>query len=185
MRASFVMPGVFAPIRLGEQWLVDGALVNPVPVSVCRAMGARLVIAVNLNADLIGKAGRPGEAAKRAAEFEDALPADRAWRGGRINAVWRQLFAGEQDGPGVFGVMVALLNIIQDRLSRSRLAGDPPDVLLAPRLGHIGLLEFDRAEESIEIAAAAVEAAMPQLRDAVQVLGLEAVPVADQARDHR
>ena len=66
--------------------------------------------------------------------------------------------------------MVASLNIIQDHLSRSRLAGDPPDVLLAPRLGHIGLLEFDRAEESIEIAAAAVEAAMPQLRDAVQVL---------------
>ena len=179
MRASFAMPGVFPPVKVDGVWLVDGALVNPVPVSVCRAMGARMVIAINLNADIIGKASHPDEAPRRAAELDAALP--RAfWRGTRVNAVFRQLFAGEQEGPGVFGVMVSSLNIIQDRLSRSRLAGDPPDVLLAPRLGHVGLLEFDRASESIEIAKAAVEAAMPALSDALHVLGHPTEPATDR-----
>jgi NTE family protein len=102
------------------------------------------------------------------------------WRGARVNSAVCQLFTGAQEGPGVFGVMVSSLNIIQDRLSRSRLAGDPPDVLLAPRLGHVGLLEFDRAAESIDIAQAAVEAAMPALYDALRVLGHHAAPTDAQ-----
>ena len=180
MRASFAMPGVFRPVKVDGEWLVDGALVNPVPVSVCRAMGARMVIAINLNADIIGKAGHPDEAPRRAAELDAALP--RAfWRGARVNSAVRQLFTGAQEGPGVFGVMVSSLNIIQDRLSRSRLAGDPPDVLLAPRLGHVGLLEFDRGAESIDIAQAAVEAAMPALCDALRVLGHHAAPTEARA----
>jgi len=77
--------------------------------------------------------------------------------------------------------MVSSLNIIQDRLSRSRLAGDPPDVLLAPRLGHVGLLEFDRAVESIDIAQAALEAAMPALCDALRVLAHHAAPTEARA----
>jgi NTE family protein len=55
MRASYALPGIFKPVRIDGRWLFDGALVNPVPVSVCRALGARYVIAVNLNADISGK----------------------------------------------------------------------------------------------------------------------------------
>ena len=67
--------------------------------------------------------------------------------------------------------MVASLNIIQDRLSRSRLAGDPPDVMLAPKLGQFGLLEFDRGQEIIEEGRAATERALADLRSALAVLG--------------
>jgi len=70
MRASFSLPGVFPPVSIDHRWLVDGALVNPVPVSVCRALGAQMVIAVNLSADLIGKARRPGALVPTAAGFD-------------------------------------------------------------------------------------------------------------------
>ena len=55
LRASYALPGIFPPVQVGERWLVDGALVNPVPVSAARALGARLVIAVNVNTDLFGR----------------------------------------------------------------------------------------------------------------------------------
>ena len=54
-RASYALPGMFPPIHIGGRWLMDGALVNPVPVSAARALGARVVIAVNVNTDLYGR----------------------------------------------------------------------------------------------------------------------------------
>ena len=172
MRASFALPGLFPPVRLGRQWLADGALVNPVPVSVCRAMGARMVIAVNLNADIAGAFRRPASATPLS-ETDASAPAGAAdvEGEGRVKALARQLFGTPNHAPSVFGVMVSSLNIIQDRLSRSRLAGDPPDVALTPRLGHIGLLEFDRADEAIAVAAGAVEAALPDIRASLAALG--------------
>ena len=169
IRASYALPGVFSPVQVEERWLVDGALVNPVPVSVCRALGARMVIAINLNADIFGKANVTGDAGGKSGSIseERGLEALAARPG---NIVMRQLFGHDKSGPSMFSVMVGSLNIIQDRLSRSRLAGDPPDVVIAPRLGHIGLLEFHRAEEAIAEGILAVERAMPFLRDALQVL---------------
>ena len=58
VRASIGLPGLFTPARLKGRWLVDGDLTNPVPVSLCRAMGAEVVIAVNLNGDIVGKHSR-------------------------------------------------------------------------------------------------------------------------------
>ena len=55
VRASISIPGILSPARHADRWLVDGGLVNPVPVSVCRALGADVVIAVNLNGDLVGR----------------------------------------------------------------------------------------------------------------------------------
>src|SRR5437588_7583081 len=52
MRASYALPGIFAPVLVGDRWLVDGALVNPVPVSAARAFGAEIVIAANLSSDV-------------------------------------------------------------------------------------------------------------------------------------
>jgi len=177
MRASFALPGIFPPVKIDGHWLVDGALVNPVPVSTCRALGARLVIAVNLNADVLGKRKRPtGGTSKDSAPFEELnpLPLDRV--GGDTHPARRILrkLTGEDPKdptqPSAFGVMVSSLQVLQDRLSRSRLAGDPPDVTVAPRVGHIGLMEFDRADELIAEGEAAVERALPFVTEALQVL---------------
>ena len=173
IRASFALPGVFTPFKVNGNWLVDGALVNPVPVSVCHALGARIVIAVNLNADLIGKHRNGGGSALDAGAGSlgplETLGTDIGITRGK--PILRRLFRTARDAPSVFNVMVASLNIIQDRLSRSRLAGDPPDVMLAPRLGQYGLLEFDRGQEIIEEGRAATERALPDLRSALAVLG--------------
>lgn len=159
MRASLSLPGIFKPLRIDGHWLVDGALVNPVPVSVCRAMGAQMVLSVNLNADIMGKSHEdPDDTASPVGESgpETSL----------LSSSLRHFGHGE---PSTFNVMVTSLNIIQDRIARSRLAGDPPDVNINPRIGHIGLLEFDRADELIRAGEVAVEHAMPEIRDAISV----------------
>jgi len=177
MRASFAMPGVFPPVQIGDRLLVDGAIVNPVPVSVCRALGAQLVIAVNLNADIMGKARQPGANYPVAAGFDllDIVAEAERERGrvGRgISGVVRRVFRREVGSPSLFGVMMGSLGIVLDRVTRSRLAGDPPDVHIAPRLGRIGLAEFHRAEEMIELGRQATEDALPDILDACQVLGV-------------
>lgn len=173
VRASFALPGVFAPHPYDGRWLVDGALVNPVPVSVCRAFASRLVIAVNLNADIIGKELQPRAQLQPSGAAKDR-PGGRVRRiaEGRMESLMRRVLgANPDDGPSLFTVMASSLGVIQDRLSRSRLAGDPPDVTIAPRLGHIGLLEFDRAEEAIAEGEAATERALPFLQEALTILG--------------
>jgi NTE family protein len=172
MRASFSLPGIFPPVFWNNHWLIDGALVNPVPVSPCQAMGARMTIAINPNADIIGKATRPGQNVPTVAGFDVLGNTDNPETGIKAASIGmtRRLFKREQDKPSMFGVMVSSLNIVQDRLARSRLAGDPPDVLINPRIGHIGLMEFDRAEELIEEGEAAVERAMPDIKAAYSVL---------------
>jgi NTE family protein len=177
IRASYALPGVFKPVEIDGRLLVDGALVNPVPVSTCRALGARLVIAVNLNTDTFGKARsyahrqngtldtttEPGNALEMAGKMTE-VSAD--------SELMHQLFSRDDSkpSPSMFGVMVNSLSIVQDRLSRSRLAGDPPDVVVAPRLGHIGLLEFHRAEECIAEGRASFARSLPFLKDSLAVL---------------
>ena len=173
MRASFSLPGIFPPVHYQGRWLADGALVNPLPIAACRALGADMVIAINLNADMIGKSRRPGASIPTAAGFdlinmlEDNENREKL---SLMDSVTRRVFRRDYEGPSIFGVMTATLNIMQDRITRSRLAGDPPDVHIAPRLGHLGLLEFDRAEESIHEGEAAVMRKRPELADALQVL---------------
>lgn len=167
MRASLALPGIFKPVKLNGHWLIDGALVNPVPVSVCRALGAEMVIAVNLGADLIGKEyqlGGNGNSAENG-------PAGNGSAGGKRSAVEFLSGMARKNGgePSTFSVMVASLNIVQDRISRARLASNPPDVGIAPRIGHIGLLEFHRAEELIAEGIKAVERSMPEIEDAITV----------------
>ncbi len=173
MRASFSLPGIFPPVKYEGRWLADGALVCPLPVAACRALGADMVIAVNLNADIIGKSRRPGASVPTAAGFdlirmlEETDSEDKL---SLMDSLARRVFRRDYDGPSIFGVMTSSLNIMQDRITRSRLAGDPPDVHIAPRLGHLGLLEFDRAEEAINEGEAAVMRKRPELADALQVL---------------
>jgi NTE family protein len=167
VRASYALPGVFAPVEIDGRWLLDGALVNPIPVSVCRALGARMVIAVNLNADVFtpDPVQPPHEievADERALvrRLKDLPGAD----------VLRQLFRHRNNEPSIFSVMSRSLHIAQDRISRSRLAGDPPDVTIAPKLGGIGVFQFDRANESIDAGEAAVDHAAGEIDDALRRL---------------
>ncbi len=175
MRASFSLPGVFPPVPFEGRWIIDGALVNPVPVSACRALGAQMVVAVNLGADLLGKARRPGTAVPTAAGFDllklfDEDPPE-VRPPSPMGSLARRIFRRDYAGPSLFGVMVSSLGIVTDRITRSRLAGEPPDVHITPRLGHIGLLEFDRADDCIREGEAAVERALPDLHDALAVFG--------------
>ena len=158
MRASYALPGIFKPVRIEGRWLFDGALVNPVPVSVCRALGARYVIAVNVNSD----AGHGTVVTDLDALPVAALPApeDQSLlaRNGRAvkKLLQRQLFGQVENGPGISTVMMQAFNIVQDRIARSRLAGDPPDLMISPRLPPIGLFDFHRADEMVECGVAAV-----------------------------
>ena len=172
LRASYALPGIFPPVRIGGRWLVDGALVNPVPVSAARALGARLVIAVNLNADLFG---RGTIIASHGSDDEDdaanAAPKSNGLRGmfTRDRALRRQ-FLGRRGRPGIPTVMVEAFNVMQDRITRARLAGDPPDVLISPRLGQIGWFDFHHAGEAIAIGTDAAEKSMAAVNEAVAAL---------------
>jgi NTE family protein len=163
LRASFSLPGLFSPVEVDGRWLVDGALVNPLPISVCRAMGAHVVIAVNLNADPIGRVRMPGQRIPRAAGFDilQALPVGKASLG--VGSWLRSVFGREPDAPSLFGTMTQSLNILLDRVTRSRLAGEPPAVSISTRLGHIRTLEFDRAAEVIAEGEAATERTLAEL----------------------
>ena len=153
MRASYALPGIFQPVRVNGRWLVDGALVNPVPVSAARALGAELVIAVNLQTDVFGRGTiiRDHSAEPIADEAIDAATASLP-AGGDARRILRRQLIGDHDGPpGISSVMVQAFNIIQDRIARSRLAGDPPDLTIGPKLGKIGNFDFHRAAEAIDI----------------------------------
>ncbi len=183
MRASFALPGIFPPMTLNGRTLIDGALVNPVPVSACQAMGARLTVAVDLNGDLIGKASKPGSNYQTILGFDvfgDPDISDQAEEALGANMLTKRMFRREGNSPSLFGVMVSSLNIIQDRLTRSRLAGDPPDVHIKPRIGHIGLLEFERAEDLIKEGETAVERKLPELMSAIEILLLRSRAKGDK-----
>ncbi|SLN68735.1 patatin-like phospholipase family protein [Oceanibacterium hippocampi] len=165
--ASYALPGFFPPVQVDGRWLVDGALTNPVPVSVCRALGARLVIAVNLNADFFGRSSHAARESTLTDWQSASMP---VFTGDPVNAIRKRLFKGTGDTPSLFGVMVNALDIVQDRLSRSRLAGDPPDVVVAPRLGDFGLLDFEHAEAMMLRGRESVDRALPALNQALAVL---------------
>ncbi len=136
VRASIALPGMFTPVLQDGRWLVDGALVNPVPVSLARAMGADIVIAVDLNTDFSR----------------------------------RQLTAPTPlNTPSMLEVITSSINVMQSRIARSRMAGEPPEVVIAPRLGDMGLLDFHRGAEAIALGERAAQAVLPALKE----LGLE------------
>ena len=132
VRASIALPGMFTPALQDGRWLVDGALVNPVPVSLARAMGADIVIAVDLNTDFAR----------------------------------RQLTAATPlSTPSMLEVITSSINVMQSRIARSRMAGEPPEVSITPRLSDIGLLDFHRGAEAIAHGERAAAAVLPALKE--------------------
>ena len=170
LRASYALPGIFPPVRIGGRWLVDGALVNPVPVSAARALGARLVIAVNLNSDLFGRGTIIADHGSD--DSDEAKPETANGFGGFFNgqrSLLRQIF-GTREHPGIPTVMVEAFNVMQDRITRARLAGDPPDVLISPRLGNVGWFDFHRGAEAIAIGTEAAEKSLDAVTEAITAL---------------
>jgi len=179
MRASYALPGIFEPVRWGGRWLMDGALVNPVPVNIARALGAEKVIAVNISADVLTRgtaiqdlqhfAEEP--VSEDAADVERSSGQNRGMLSGlrRGAGLFRRFSSGEGGSPAIGSVMADAFNITQDRIMRSRLAGDPPDVLISARMSKIGLFEFHRADELIALGREAARKAIDEIREHIDL----------------
>ena len=172
VRASIALPGLFSPHPSDGGWLVDGGLVNPVPVSTCRAFGAEITIAVNLNGDLVGRRGagwgKPHDVPAPTEEKVEALnrfarEIPDALREQVIRLV-AQLLRPSPPAPGYLDVLANSVDVIQDRITRSRLAGEPPDVLLLPRLANFNLMDFTRAGEAAAEGRRCVHKSLPAIR---------------------
>lgn len=166
IRASIALPGLFSPVWHKGQLLVDGGLVNPVPVSLLRAMGADILIAVDLSSDTLGRHLAPlPEAATQpdapGSEWLHKMRADFGFRAASSISDSPRL-------PSVFDVIASSLNIMQVRITRSRMAGEPPNIIITPRLAQLGLLDFHQAATAIKAGQMSVQACVP----ALQGLGL-------------
>jgi len=159
VRASSGLPGLFTPTHHEGRWLIDGGVINPVPVSVCRAMGADYVIAVNLNRPLVKK-DVPVPVSEVTTEETELFA---RWSGLLENFLSSMRTERELSEPGMIEVMYSTMNIMQDQITRSRMVGDPPDLIVTPRLGHFHLMDFHRAAEAIEAGYAAVEKVAAEL----------------------
>ncbi|MFM2483631.1 patatin-like phospholipase RssA [Celerinatantimonas yamalensis] len=175
VRASCGMPGLFSPIRWHGQWLIDGAVSNPVPVSLCRAMGASHVIAIDLQANrfnhhravyppLLLEAQRMPSVDTRAdTMFSRMMGVGQGYIQSVIGRLGKHKRQQGPIQPNMMAVMSGALDILEDKLKRARMAGDPPEVIITPRVEDIGLMEFFRAEEAIEAGRQAVRERRDQL----------------------
>ena len=162
VRASIALPGLFSPVWHENSILVDGGLVNPVPVSLARAMGADILIAVDLNAKLMGRhltqdtavTAPTGSASTWLQSLQQNLGSWMPESGPRAPRL-----------PSMLDVMASSINIMQVRITRSRMAGEPPDLLIAPNLATMGLMDFHMAEASIQEGMRATEVMLPQLHE--------------------
>jgi NTE family protein len=158
VRASISAPGVFTPVAVDGRLLVDGGLVNPVPVSMCRALGADIVVAIDLSW------GKLGPYKDRGRDLP-ATPEPRSWLGRLVGG------KGNDDAPripSIFEVFNTALDIVEQRVARSRLSGEPADVLITPLLPNFGTMEYHRGKEAIAEGRAAVERMAPLID---QVIG--------------
>ncbi|MGM0482033.1 MAG: patatin-like phospholipase RssA [Pseudomonadota bacterium] len=165
-RASCAMPGVLGPAAIDGRWLIDGGLVNPVPVSLCRALGADFVIAVHLNSQLTSRTqqqrgrnmppqtqveGAPKQPYGTASDETGFFDNFRSNSQHYFDSVKDRFKTNPHKPPGMFSVMSSAIDIMQERITKARMAGDPPDILIQPKLGQIGIMEFERGNEGIDI----------------------------------
>lgn len=190
LRCSCAIPGLLAPYRHEGRWMVDGATVNPVPVSMCKAMGADFVIAIDLNSD---KSNLGAKNREKIIQFEEpkklpepetttelatpTMPLDYVPDSDAdLSPFNKLLLSGKQyiqqikekqeekaRTPDAFAVMSGCIDIMQDRITRSQLAGDPPDMVIQPKLSDYGIMDFDKAQELIKIGEECVDLYRPVL----------------------
>lgn len=177
VRASSGIPGMFTPTWYQDRWLIDGGVVNPVPVSTCRALGADYVIAINLNKHLQAFTGRrryppppdePEEVHEEESDEEGRAGLERLT--GLVHDLVDSFKAVRGSEPGLFDVVGASIAIMQDRITRSRMVGDPPDVVIEPDIADLELMDFHRAGEAIALGRDAVNRVEEELEDLQQAL---------------
>lgn len=159
VRASISVPGIFTPVKKDGMVLIDGGLVDPVPVSVVRSMGADQVIAVDLNSDIVSRRGsgrtspsiHPDKGPGRIVQSKVLAELNK-----KVSALRQQAMAqagqwlSRDPMPNIFEVLQESIHIMEARITETRLRLDPPDLLIQPNLGHIKLMEFNRAQEAID-----------------------------------
>lgn len=174
VRASSGLPGLFTPTLHEGRWLIDGGVLNPVPVSLCRALGADYVIAVNLNRPMVKRKARNSRVEMRDSPTADQQSPGESDEGTELFARWAGLLENfvssirtdrQPSEPGMIEVMYTTINIMQDQISRSRMLGDPPELVVAPDVSHFHMMDFHRAAEAIEFGHAAVEKVASELPD--------------------
>ena len=156
MRASYALPGVFEPVHFMGRWLVDGALVNPIPVTLARALGADRVVAINMTVDTLARGPSTADEAAAAAAPNERAKGIWPWRGARPTIA---------PGPSLAAVLADAFNITQDRIARSHLAGDPPDAMINVHMTGFSLFDFHRAAEMIAVGEKAVRRCLPDLSE--------------------
>jgi len=160
LRATMSIPGLFAPVQINGRWLVDGALVDPVPVGVAKAMAADVVIAVDLNSGLISRR----EVRKQMQALEENGLQEPEYKNELLKKLYdyyesaetsfktkiSDLFHKEEEIPDIIDTVMTAINIMQERITRINLAVEPPDILIQPRLGELKMMDFDQVEHVIE-----------------------------------
>lgn len=157
--SSIALPGLFPAIKYHDRWLVDGGLVNPVPISLCRALGADIVIAVNLNGDLMHRKLPPAQAKTADTGLISRI-------GSIVSEYTTSILPETKPNgptPNLFEALASSVDIMQDRITRSRMAGDPPDIVLVPKLSQLGLMDFHRAREAIDEGYRCVQRLLPEI----------------------
>ena len=162
--ASITLPGLFPPFQYEDKWLVDGGLVNPVPVSLCRALGADTIIAVNLNGAITKRHFAPQPLTTLNPELAERTEANTSNK--FLSNVTSLLTGNRAAGmPNLIEALAGSINIMQDKITRSRMVGDPPEILLVPKVIDISLLEFYRAQEAIQAGRDSVQRIKHEIED--------------------
>jgi NTE family protein len=165
LQATMSIPGLFAPVRIGTRWLVDGGLIDPVPVGVAKAMAADVVIAVDLNSGLISRrvVHKQAQLAEKTAP-EETLSQEPEYKHELLKKIYdyydsaeasfrtkiNELFSREEEIPDIIDTVLTSINIMQERITRVNLAVEPPDILVQPRLADLKMMDFDRVDYTIE-----------------------------------
>ena len=176
IRESISIPGVFTPVKREGMLLVDGGLVNPVPVSVVREMGADYVIAVDLNYGVPGVGGVESTGLPAPRDSDDPKR-DRTPSRGRLTAPMAAMkekmgplnlpglaqakkWLSREPVPNILEVLMSSLNVMETQITEMQLAKGPPDLLIRPRMGHFKHMDFHRGAEAISEGHRAAAAAL-------------------------
>jgi NTE family protein len=164
IRASIAIPGIFTPVRRQRRLLVDGGLVDPIPVGTARSLGADVVIAVSVLPLPPGDAS-PSRRRLTAELFRrvlsDLRPIPETHAGAEEDAEPQD--AGEAT-LGLIEIVVHATRIAAQRIAASRLRDEPPEALVLVDVPQIGILDFHRSGEMVEIGRAAARRALPEIR---------------------
>jgi len=174
LRATMSIPGLFAPVKVKDRWLVDGGLVDPVPVGVARAMEADVVIAVDLNSGVVSNKKQRRQTPRTVKNTGDP-PAYKSELFRKLATYYEtaeisfankigEMLKRESSTPDIIETVMTSINIMQERITGINLAVEPPDVLIQPRLGQLKMLDFDQVEHTIEEGYAGVKDKIEEIK---------------------